>query len=83
MTMLVSNKSVPYNDAGRAMHRAAVTDPANQMLNFGGIQPGVELSEQQKKQINYEAGFDAVSQLKTAGWCIRVGETPSSNPRIA
>lgn len=77
MTMLVSNKSVPYNDAGRAMHRAAVTDPANQMLNFGGIQPGVELSEQQKKQINYEAGFDAVSQLKTAGWCIRVGETPA------
>lgn len=47
------------------------------MLNFGGIQPGVELSEQQKKQINYEAGFDAVSQLKTAGWCIRVGETPA------
>lgn len=77
MTMLTSFKSVPYNETGRAIHRSAIQDPINQMLNYGAIQSGVELSEQQKKQINLEAGFDAASQLKSEGWCLRIGETPT------
>ncbi|WP_446469237.1 DUF3383 family protein [Xenorhabdus stockiae] len=44
------------------------------MLNFGAIQRGIALSEQQKKQINNEAGFDAATQIKTEGWCLRIGE---------
>lgn len=75
MTMLTTFKSIPYNDAGRAMHRAAIQDPVNQMLNFGGIQAGIELSEQQKTQINSEAGFDAATQLNVTGWCLKIEKT--------
>lgn len=77
MTMLKSFKSVPYNETGKAIHRSAVADPVFQMLNFGGIQTGVALSEQQKKQINIEAGFDAASQINTAGWCMKIEDTPA------
>jgi hypothetical protein len=77
LTMLTSFKNIPYTDNGMAIHRAAIKDPIDQMLNFGAIQRGVELSEQQKKQINTEAGFDAASQIKTEGWCLRIGKTPA------
>ncbi|MBC8949373.1 DUF3383 domain-containing protein [Xenorhabdus sp. TS4] len=77
MTMLTSFKSIPYNETGRAIHRAAIKDPIDQMLNFGAIQRGITLSEQQKKQINVEAGFDAAAQIQTEGWCLRIGETPA------
>lgn len=75
MTMLTNFKLIPYNDTGRAIHRAAVQDPIDQMVNYGGIQKGVNLSNQQKTQINTEAGFDAASQLQTKGWCLLIGET--------
>ncbi|MEY0016017.1 DUF3383 domain-containing protein [Providencia rettgeri] len=75
MTMLTSFKNIPYNEQGKAIHRSAIQDPINQMLNYGAIQRGVTLSEQQKKQINLEAGFDAAAQLKTEGWCLMIGDT--------
>lgn len=75
MTMLTSYKSIPYNDTGKAIHRAACQDVINQMANFGALQPGVELSELQKTKINLEAGFDAASQLNTQGWALLVGNT--------
>ncbi|MDC9598779.1 DUF3383 domain-containing protein [Xenorhabdus anantnagensis] len=77
MTMLTSFKSISYNETGRAIHRAAIQDPINQMLNFGAIQRGITLSEQQKEQINIEAGFDAAAQVNAEGWCLRIGETPA------
>lgn len=72
--MLISYKAVPYNDYGRTMHVAAVQDPINEMLNFGGIVTGVQLSEAQKNQINYETGVDAAMQIETKGYFFRVGE---------
>lgn len=48
ITLLTSAKSVPYNDIGIALQRAACNDPINEALNFGSIQVGVSLSEQQK-----------------------------------
>ncbi|KMJ45446.1 hypothetical protein AB204_08985 [Xenorhabdus khoisanae] len=77
MTMLTSFKSIPYNETGKAIHRAALKDPIDQMLRFGGIQRGVVLSEQQKKQINVEAGFDAAAQIQTEGWCVMINDTPA------
>lgn len=74
MTMLVSYKAIPYNTEGAAIHRAVVQDPINQMVNFGGIQSGVTLSEQQKNLINREAGFDAASQLYLAGYAVSIGQ---------
>ncbi|WP_338805111.1 DUF3383 domain-containing protein [Xenorhabdus griffiniae] len=77
MTMLTSFKSIPYNETGKAIHRAALKDPIDQMLRFGGIQRGVVLSEQQKKQINVEAGFDAAAQIQAEGWCVVIDDTPA------
>ena len=62
-----------------AIHRAAALDPINEMLNFGGIQAGVELSEQQKAQINYEVGFDAARQLENVGHCLLIQQATAQN----
>ena len=74
MNMLISYKAIPYNTEGIAIHRAAAQDPINEMLNFGGIQRGVNLSEAQKSQINYEAGFDAARQIETTGYCLLINQ---------
>lgn len=70
ITMLIQQKSVPYNAVGKSMQRAACQDPINEMLNFGGIQTGILLSEQQKSVINTSSGFDAASQIFTTGWTL-------------
>lgn len=72
LNMLISYKAIPYNAEGRAIHRAAAQDPIDEMLNFGGIQSGVSLSEAQKTQINYEAGFDAARQIQSTGYCLLI-----------
>lgn len=72
LNMLISYKAIPYNAEGRAIHRAAAQDPINEMLNFGGIQSGISLSEAQKTQINYEAGFDAARQIQSTGYCLLI-----------
>ncbi len=72
MNMLISYKAIPYNADGIAIHRAAAEDPIQEMINFGGIQSGINLSEGQKSQINYEAGFDAARQIETTGYCLLI-----------
>ncbi len=72
MNMLISYKAIPYNADGIAIHRAAAEDPIREMINFGGIQSGVNLSEAQKSQINYEAGFDAARQIESTGYCLLI-----------
>ena len=74
MTMLTSYKAIPYNAEGIAIHRAAAQDPILEMLNFGGIQEGVNLSEQQAAQVNYEAGFEASRQIENTGYCLLIQE---------
>lgn len=73
ITLLTSAKSVPYNALGVALQRAACTDPINEALDFGSIQTGVTLSEQQKAIINNEAGFDAASIVESQGYCLFIG----------
>lgn len=74
ITLLTSTKSIPYNANGIALQRAACTDPVNEALNFGSIQVGVNLSEQQKSIINNEAGFDAATQVEAKGYCLFIGQ---------
>lgn len=74
MTMLTSAKSVPYNDVGRALHRAACQDAIDEALNFGSIRAGVDLSEQQRAIINNEAGVDAATQIEARGYYLYVGK---------
>lgn len=72
ITLLTSAKSVPYNAVGMALQRAACQDAINEALNFGSIQPGVDLSEQQKAIVNNEAGVDAAAQIESRGYYLLV-----------
>lgn len=74
ITLLTSAKSVPYNDVGRALQRAACQDAIDEALNFGSIRAGVDLSEQQRAIINNEAGVDAASQIEARGYYLYVGK---------
>lgn len=74
ITLLTSAKSVPYNADGIALQRAACNDPINEALNFGSIQTGVTLSEQQRALINREAGFDAASMVESRGYCLYIAQ---------
>lgn len=83
MTMLTSYGFIPYNEAGKAIHRAAARDPINEMLNFGGIVPLVDpsaLSEQQKSIINTQAGYDIIPTLLSSGWALDI-KTPDAQTR--
>lgn len=75
VTMLQSYGFIPYNEAGKAIHRAAALDPINEMVNFGAIVPLVDpaaLSEQQKSIINTQAGYDIIPTLLSQGWAIDI-----------
>lgn len=72
ITLLTSSKSVPYNQVGIALQRAACQDPVNEALNFGSIQPGVNLSEQQKAVINNEARIDAATKIESDGYYLLI-----------
>ena len=72
ITGLIANKSIPYNDVGKSKVRASAQDPINEMLNFGGIQTGVILSEQQKSIINNEAGVDAATIIFNQGYYLMI-----------
>lgn len=83
MTMLISYGSIPYNDVGKSYHRAAIQDPIDEMLNFGGIRPLVDpkaLSNQQKSIINSQAGRDIIADLLNKGW-VAVIETADAQTR--
>lgn len=73
ITMLMTNKSVPYNADGVALHRAACTDPINEAKNFGSIRTGVSLSELQKATVNKDAGYDAAAAIESTGYCLHIG----------
>ena len=83
MTMLVSYGFIPYNEQGKAIHRAAAAAPITEMLNFGAIVPLIDpaaLDDQQKSIINTQAGYDIVPSLLSKGWAIDI-KTPDAQTR--
>ncbi|ULJ66172.1 DUF3383 domain-containing protein [Wielerella bovis] len=72
MTLLTSAKSVPYNEQGKAMQRAACQDAINEALNFGSIRAGVDLSETQAAIVNQESGTNAAAQIETSGYYLSI-----------
>jgi hypothetical protein len=70
--LLTNVKSVPYNQAGYNLIRAAIQDPINQALNFGTIRSGVTLSASQAAQVNTAAGANIANILQTSGWYLSV-----------
>lgn len=68
---LVENGNVPYNAKGQDLIRSWCQDPISELLNFGGIQTGITLSESQKAKINsLSSDFDVATQLYTAGYVL-------------
>lgn len=80
MTLLASVNSIPYNQQGYNMLRAAALDPVNAALNAGVIQPGVTLSNSQRAQINTSVGApNAANVVQTQGWLLDIKDaTPQT-----
>ena len=72
MSLLTGVNSIPYNQAGYNLIRAALIDPINQMLNFGGIRAGITLSSQQAATLNMAAGVDISASIEQDGWYLQI-----------
>jgi hypothetical protein len=72
ISLLTQITSDPYTQAGYNLIRAAMQDPINQMLNFGGIRAGVVLSESQKAQVNIAAGRDVAGTIEQQGYYLQI-----------
>ena len=57
-----------------ALQRAACNDPIREALNFGSIQEGVTLSEQQRALINNATGMDAAGLVESQGYYLYIGK---------
>ncbi|EPV7531387.1 DUF3383 domain-containing protein, partial [Escherichia coli] len=51
IALFKSNQTIPYNNEGRALVAASMSDVIQQYKRWGGIREGVTLTEAQKKQI--------------------------------
>lgn len=69
---LMLNNTIPYNQAGYGILRAAAMDTINTAVNAGFIREGVSLSEIQKATVNSEAGLDITGALETQGWYLQI-----------
>lgn len=72
MNLLTGVGSVPYNDAGYNLIRAAMIDPIQAALNFGNIRAGVKLSALQKAQVNSQAGRDVAGLIEQQGYYLQI-----------
>jgi hypothetical protein len=72
MTLLTRVNSIPYNQQGYNMLRAAAADPIDAALNAGVIQPGIPLSNSQRSYINTSVGGDAAQVVVTLGWYLDI-----------
>lgn len=72
MSLLVGVKSIPYNESGYSLIRAAMIDPIREALNFGSIRVGVTLSESQRAQVNQAAGRFVSNIVEQQGYYLQV-----------
>lgn len=72
MSLLTGVTSIPYNEQGYNLIRAALQDPIQQMLNFGGIRTGVSLSQQQAAIVNNAAGRDVTQEIVQKGYYLQI-----------
>lgn len=72
MTLLTAVKSIPYNQAGYSLIRAAMLDPIKAGLNFGSIRTGIGMSDSQKAQVNQAAGLDVSTIIEQQGYFLQI-----------
>ncbi len=82
VTLMANTPSIPYNNAGANLQRAACMDPINQALNFGSIQTGVSLSSAQAAEVNAAAGVTIDKTLTNHGFYLQI-LPPSAQVRAA
>lgn len=74
ISLFKSNQTIPYNNEGRALVAASMSDVIQQYKRWGGIREGVTLTEAQKKQINNVVGEDVSSTLFATGYYLYIGD---------
>lgn len=72
LSLLTSVKSIPYNESGYSLIRAAMIDPITAGLNFGSIRSGVTLSASQSAQVNQAAGLDVSTIIEQQGYYLQI-----------
>lgn len=72
VNLLVTVKSVPYNDQGYGQIRQACTDPILAAVNFGAIRANVPLSGTQAAAVNAAAGAKIDDVLSSRGWYLQI-----------
>lgn len=72
LSLLTSVKSIPYNESGYSLIRAAMIDPITQALNFGAIRSGISMSASQKAQVNQAAGLDVSTTIEQQGYYLQI-----------
>ena len=72
MTLLTQIGSIPYNEQGYGMVRAALLDPIQAALNFGAIRSGVVLSAAEQSEVNTAAGLNVASIIQTQGYYLQI-----------
>ena len=80
LNAMISANTIPYNQSGYGVLRAAAMDTINTAVNAGFIREGVKLSEAQKAQVQSEAGLDISGTLETQGWYLQILD-PTSQVR--
>lgn len=70
--MLLGVNSMPYNEDGYTLVRAAAGDPIQQGLNNGTIRKAVPLSQSQKAQIQTAIGKDVSNELYNNGYYLQI-----------
>lgn len=82
MDLLTGVTSIPYNQAGYSLIRAAMADPIAVALNFGTIRAGVTLSASQAAQVNAAAGLQVAGEIQQSGYYLQILD-PGADVRAA
>jgi hypothetical protein len=76
MDLLTQAGSIPYNQVGYTMIKAACQDVINRAVNFGAIRIGVVLSQAQVAEVNTMAGVEIDRILQSNGYYLQVLDPP-------
>lgn len=72
LTLLTQANSVPYNQQGYSLIRAAMNDPIQAMILFGAIRSGITLSNLQAAELNQAAGLQIDSIINQQGYYLQI-----------
>jgi len=72
VVLLTQSRSVPYDNLGYGLERAALLDPITQAGNFGVYGAGIPLSSLQAAEVNAAAGVAIDKTLSSQGWYLQI-----------